>query len=796
MKPSPHQRLVSNIEKLAKVSVVRTLNGSTNSVLTDLKWIEDNYIKILELHDSNYLKFKDLFDPNGRFQIRQFENLDFNLADFINSTVVYEENTVSENRRFKKKYQEIYDKDSHEELTLRYSIALLDIWNAAEEKKNLILQQNILYTFANWIYILDSLKSQWTNFTGVLKSILYELKLANADMLKNKEAIHPLSSFLSYRIALNRIFESGFELSNSGIYFDYILENIFYAIIHHKPQVAKNFISSIIDSNYLPNAFGGYSKFYELANEQLRVANYQSEERVRALNQIARQYEKAFYLRSKEELKEWEVEFDGMIASKIGALVDLSDASIGEITKIKTYAENNLKYNILQQLVVKVGAIAIFRRETSILEFAMEYNQPGDSRAIQGNDDILPKTLPDILNYLSVDHLIEHDLYHYWEGHHGVEIYLQQVFLLLFYNHRPSRYSTNYSPAKIVANFLSLKFDNDPGTLQALKHKIEDLNRLFVQIEKPFQSGLGIKSILKNEKKIASTRELLNEIIGAIDGAMTNYEKETKIPEEVRRNILDNIITEYNSKNYLYQLFKKLGKGENLALDEGESIGINQFAPRSSFLKNWHIPHFGMGSHYGDELAEQENRNALAILHSKVKDGKNFTIDENEMAEVIEKLKDKQMVIIGRNIFFDGILEHLPDYIPDWKQTSQHGFTGNFYNGKIGNLLIFNLYDSFFNDKSFLVIPKEQILGVVDQSSATDEFELIKNFKASFLDYATDQASFSAFLENPPQWLVEQQGETPEKLREFLSRQVWIRVFKKTYFALGAEKTLVNYLIK
>lgn len=792
-KASLHDRLVSNIEKLTKIAVVRTNNGSTNTVLEDIKWIEDNYIAVLKLHDTDYQKFKDLFDPNGRYQIRQFNNLDFNLADFINSEGVSSEHTTQKINKFTKKYQDIYNKDTHKDLTLRYSGSLLNIWNSADDKKNLILQQNILYTFANWMYIVDSLPSARTDFRGVLKSFLHELKQTSSQTIKDTPTAHVLSGFLCYRIALNRIFTEDFGLENIDLYFEYILENIYYSIHFHKNEIAKNFISSIIDGNYFPHASGGYSKFYEQVNKTLSAAGYEYEQRSRILKEIPSLFQKAFYIRTISDLTKWGKEFDNYIQSNILNLIDLDEKTLAEKEKINKYAEVNLKYNLLQQIVIKVAAIGIFKRDYSIIEFAMEYNQPSDSMAIQGNMDILPKTLPDILNYLNNDHSIEHDLYRYWDGHHGVEVYLNEVFLILFYNHSPARYSRDQSISATVSNFLKLQYNNDPSTLAGLKSRIETLKNMLGTYSRPFSSSY---KIFKDEKKIERIKQLFVEITKAIDNAVNQYERKTEITENVKDAFIENIVNEYGTRNYLYQLFKKFAKDNIKSDGEGESIGVNRFIERSTFLKDWHIPTYGLGSHLGDELAEQENRNGLSVLHDLVSESHNKTIDENQVCEIIQKFMNTNSIIIGRNIFFDSILENMDSYVPEWKTSSNPGFTGNFYNGKVDNLLIFNMYDQVFDDKSFLVINTEDILGVEDQTENTDEFEMVKSFKTSFLDYATHQASFKAFNDNPPDWLLESYGDDPEKLSEFLVKQVWIRIFKKSKFAITDNKTAYYYQLK
>ncbi|HZY36441.1 MAG TPA: hypothetical protein VFE53_07330 [Mucilaginibacter sp.] len=53
---------------------------------------------------------------------------------------------------------------------------------------------------------------------------------------------------------------------------------------------------------------------------------------------------------------------------------------------------------------------SIRKFNSSLIQHALEYNQPADSNAIQGNKEIVPTTLPEILNYMSNRHYLHNFL--------------------------------------------------------------------------------------------------------------------------------------------------------------------------------------------------------------------------------------------------------------------------------------------------------------------------------------------------------------------------------------------------
>ena len=107
----PIQRLSNNLEKIGKISALRLSKDYTDSVISDLEWIQESFINVLALKEKNPKLFLDLIDPNGRYKKTNAINTDFDeidLSDFSFS-LIDQLPPELEIDPLKKKYRKVYD---------------------------------------------------------------------------------------------------------------------------------------------------------------------------------------------------------------------------------------------------------------------------------------------------------------------------------------------------------------------------------------------------------------------------------------------------------------------------------------------------------------------------------------------------------------------------------------------------------------------------------------------------------------------------------------------------------------
>ncbi len=76
--------LMNNLEKIGKISALRLERDYTDSVINDLTWIQESFIKVLKLKHNKPDLFFSLIDPHNRFQ-----KVTFNQSDFLRINAVY-----------------------------------------------------------------------------------------------------------------------------------------------------------------------------------------------------------------------------------------------------------------------------------------------------------------------------------------------------------------------------------------------------------------------------------------------------------------------------------------------------------------------------------------------------------------------------------------------------------------------------------------------------------------------------------------------------------------------------------
>jgi hypothetical protein len=785
------KRLISNLEKISKISALRLEKDYTDSVIDDLQWIEDSFIAVLKLHDKNKLLFLSLIDPENRFKIITSNITDWNDVLFSDLGNFF---SISEDQPVRKSYEKLYksfpNPTKGNDLILRYISTIFSIWNAAGKKENFLVQKYSLYVFSNWIHVIDPLNDANFNYQSVLKYFLDNLYVLNTSTLEeqsNKQFF--LSDLLSYNIYLNKIFSEDVNEDNIDVYFEYLFRNLHLVISRQKFTIAKSFIERCTDSMFYPSG-NDYSKLYSLLSSKMDdagILDYAA--LLKPIPNLC--FYKIRYIKSFEELQKWSADLDRFIETEIADKIELDENIKQQVLQNKNFALRQLKFNRLQVLLVKVSAYALFKSDVSILNHAFEYNQPKDSGAIQGNKEIMPTTLLEILNLMTYRYVLEHELLGYWEGHHGIEYYVDQIFLILLYRYNRKKMYFEEDPKRLTESFCIEYLNGDPGSIDGLKYYLEKLKDMFTRLSaSPEYKG----RYFPNDRKIVETVALLPQILAGISSVMENIEETGLLKEETKNNFLSKVINEYQKYNFLYRLFEYYGEVEYKIAGKFERIGINELMDRTAFVENWHIPYVGFIENRGKDIAEQENRIGQFSLLKRIPLENRLKVNSKDIIVKLKKHCDKNTIIVGRNLNFDYLLQEYDGYRPAWKDSPEKVLIPNFHVGYFDQIPVYNLYDNLFHD-SFFVLKKLDIIKVTEKAEEQQvPFTLIKHFKTSFIDFGNDVDNLNSFLKAPPSWISEEFQDNELELRSFAKKKVWIRILKQTSFELKRDKS--NYLFE
>ncbi|MDF3077582.1 MAG: hypothetical protein K0S09_1471 [Sphingobacteriaceae bacterium] len=780
---SPIKRLSNNLEKIGKISALRISKDYTDSVIGDLEWIQDSFINVLALKEKNQKLFYELIDPNGRYKKTKSQGANLDEIDFSNFTFSLIDQLPPELEidPLKKKYRKVYDSfdpEKLDDLQLRYIQTIFTIWIAATAKENRQVQKYCLYTFVNWMTIVDKLDDPDFDYPTILVIFLQNLWDHNFMVLNTDADQQPAAySLFSYNNYLNRIFSDDIYDGNVDIYFDYLFRFLYQIIESKKFSYAESFISRCIDSSYYPDNRGAYSNLHSLIYRKMNEAGTEGiDELLKPIPELG--FYRVGYIWSVTELKSWETEFYNFIEDKIEPIVPLDEEITKQVKAIKTYAKEVYKFNKLQIVVLKLLSLCLFKGDTKTIKFALQYNQPADSNAIQGNKDILPVHLHEILNFVNYKYSMEHELFSFWGGHHGVEYYLDQILCIVLYRYNPSRYYGVENAIASTTAFCKFKLNDDPGSVEGLKQNMVRLKKTF-----NFHAGTGKlkEEFFSSEKKIAKTNAIVDEIIAACEQVLAKIEETAPLTEESKTGFLISIIEDYHKYNYLNKFFKAYGQPTTEIPEGAESIGINEMMDRTAFMENWHIPYYGFVENRARELADADNRNAQFLLAAKSKEVK---LDQGDIANALDNYVDKGYVVIFRNLHLDMVLRGVENYKPFYDHPDQENIVPGFYQGLYKDIPIFGLYDQLFSE-SFLILNKKDLFYNEYLGEVNLPFTAHEDFKMSFIDFGTDDASLQGMIDRPPLWIQEEFKGDNDKLNSYLKKKVWIRLFKKVHYNVG-----------
>ncbi len=285
-----------------------------------------------------------------------------------------------------------------------------------------------------------------------------------------------------------------------------------------------------------------------------------------------------------------------------------------------------------------------------------------------------------------------------------------------------------------------------------------------------------------------------------------NQVRNTQISEAKIVEFKTNLIKKFSEHTYLRKLITQLGtytnKSSETYISEISLWGFNQIYDKEAFLDKWHVSYGDSGGHFGDGLAESENR----FIYKEIAD--NILYTEKVLPnDVLDKIKDyidknqiENPIILGAfepYLKRSSLMDH-PNFINSWDPKSPNlGFAGIGiyagcfdFNGKYIPLFNLNTNEErntlcVFNMKELVELiqhpPIEKNEDKIDQHDI-----LLVRIK----DLNFDSETRNKILAQKPAWLEDKKSK-----EDYLGQRVLIHIFEKIEVKINKEKSAYKIII-
>lgn len=668
--------LIRCIEKISKVIKLSIGEEDTRIVNDNLKWLENFFYSLFNLRKTDYRKYIALIDPDSRHKSVEVDIDFWNNLDFSKIIELPPQEESNKNLVSLPLYNSVADNSYYERDIINIiSNCIYRIWEISYQKKDLDTCRSCILILANWINHIDKIRDDKNvRYRNLIEYLVNTLRSINVTQSKNKNPVrYFLTHYTSYSVWLSLVFKENTDLTNTDYYFAQVFSNIQFAISHGNDNVFLDFIKHCTHSTY--------NSFHITDNNTALTTKYRKNLNVtRDLYDMQKLAGDVYTKKQREELLK-------LFKDKLEQTENFQN---DDLTAIDTYLVKALKYNQLQLQVFKLSAYLLFKRRYATLLSAFNFNQPDDSAAIWSNKDMFPVSFYETLVLIKNKGIIEDELRFGFEDHHGAEIYINQLLLILLYrNIKKSQ--------DLISEFKS--FVNE----QKSSNELENLKYGFRDV---IQSRLPLAKFDFDHDRVQRVNDLLENVEEIIKVRSESIIQSLPIDEDTKASYCSNVSKSYLQDAYFKHLIEFFGQveTEQIVQWEGVEYGINLLFPREAFI-NYHIPYYGLSESAGRALSENENMiiaNTLSSLSRKE------YIDESKLLDRLSGLNEDYL-IIGINVFFDSLLVLNENYTKKWDNERYNNTSlERFYMGTYGEADIFNYYTSSSISKIYL-LKKESI---------------------------------------------------------------------------------------
>lgn len=656
---------------------------------------------------------------------------------------------------------------------------IVRVYNAATNSQNSEISVFAIYQIE---WILETLASQENNklfIEGLLRK-LFEISKLGIKNLDNSASIAMINWYIE--IVFNDWKDkNNFNLSYLELFDKAFYQNIRYIVSENLTNIFKNLVSSLIDNinitPSLPSKIWNYGHIFLESNWTLyrQLENeFNIEQQINELTNLEKDVSNI------KELNNWFEKFNQLkqILETHFSQSQKRIASELEI-EIKGNLTSQLKYNNLLEIVYAIGAYCLFKKKYSYIKDLWEFKQPSDSDSSWIGHDIVPNKLDKVIKLYLKQNIYNHR-FDFWEGHHGIQLYFRQYFILLIL-----RALQNITP-------------NNDGTYP----QIENINLAYLDIRKLYTLESSISELLTLSSSLKSnssllaeigfdpnkTDELFNQKLEPYLNNLSNQANQqirelyrsgnislSKV-EEFKEEVLKGFSEGAKIRNIFVHYFRTYQDKSDRLLNSDTRVdrfGINMVDEKGAFLDDWYIHYSGWGESYGSNLASIENDE----LFTKIMDNcKNYS--NNDLRSVLSRFNNPESVLILTTDFsfwhyFQGDENVKPNDINNKSPiTAWYEFNGS-------RIPIFKVAHRKFHN-TILVFDKTTIGQFVQYSPLNNEQEksLQKGiFYINVQSFSENQDLMKKFIFNPPEWLKKVGDDTQKE--EHLKTRVLIQIFER-----------------
>lgn len=787
------QRLFFALEKIVNIALVKTERGDNQSVKRILEDLEQTFRKFWRLKKDNPDKFKSLLWSKDFFEryvvpLSKQKNLikdDLQQAKSADNLVKEAAFLLSFDARRELKG-----------LTL-FLNSFEKIWECAFRNDNEEISRYVVY---HLIWMLDELTREPSNDLFVEQFLILLNSIAKKAIRRSKQEkemnISAYSAAIHWYTNIAFSIRRNFDLSYLDLFDKYFFSTVKYIISENQTSLFHALISSLVDGIHIPTYHRGkiwnYGQLILHSNSQKYI---ELDTKFGIQSHIEELANSESTLYTKERLYEWLKKFDELKGILQPHFDEKQKEEANKIEEeIKEFAVSQFKYNNLLEIVFAIGAYCLFKKKPEYIKYFWEYKQPPDSDASWMGLDIVPNTLDSVVGFYFSRGMLERKslIYtHFWEGHHGSELYYKQYFLLLL--------------ARILQNINYKTIKN---------YNLPDLNIYHVaDLEGSIRSFIDVAKELKKHENVLNTLDFdTNNLEELFDNKLIPFLQtlKTKAQERIKdigktqkinpkrvAEFKEKVAKAFNKSIILRDVFKHYHLYEDKTKEkykgELQRFGLNFVDLKSAFFEEWHVHFVNWGISYGRDLAFGENSYLLdKIIENCIE------IKEGEFEEKLSNFKDlSDVIIFATNVALYRFFENSKNFKPKWyKEITQldvNGFAG-WYEFKGQSIPIFKTFHR--NRANQILILNKSKLGRLIQYSPLNEGEdegLLKDiFYVNVQAFSEDSGLLDSFLKKPPEWLQKIGDE--KKQKEYLLERVLIHIFER--FEYDKPEKFEGYLLR
>ncbi|MDH5613075.1 MAG: hypothetical protein OEY66_11540 [Gammaproteobacteria bacterium] len=650
------------------------------------------------------------------------------------------------------------------------------IHDAANETKNNEICRNTVYKLINILNTISS-KPGLDLFVEQVLRIIYDISVVSLkDDVSSKYAA---TSHWYTDTVFNSLFnEKKFDVSYLPLFNRCFFSTIQHMISNGYKSEYDNLVSMLIDGVSIPSYNNG--KIWDFG----RLLSRLDPEKYREISNTKEIGKKIALLAntkitSTENYNDWIKELNSL---KSILSPNIPDHNIDEFNELEKdsidYVESQLKLHDLITIAYATGSYCLFKKQYEFIMSLWEYKQPQDADATWTSHDLVPDTVPSIINFYWFS---QNNKYKFWEGHHGSSLYNKQYFLLLLA--RAITKAPEYSDKNEFKVIYTLP-DLSVRKAHSLQHSVDGLCKIAASLISNIEmlESLDFKI---DEKETLFSKTLVNLLISIKNQANERIKKahvEMEISTEMTDQFKIDVLSGYESNSILKDIFKHYKKYLPILSSKNtgniERYGINQLADKEMFFDDWHVSYTGFGKNYGSILGNSESLRAFLEIKEKC-----VKINVNNFWGFLkrdENLDDLIILLAGYDAYT--YFSNHEYFTPHWKidsfTTSMKGFCG-WITVHDKNVPIFKITKN--HDQRGAILVRASTLGMWEQLSPINKNEsnddLCDSLYIKIQSYSNDSELKKNLILKSPDWLLEK-GDN-DKQNQYLDTKALINIYER-----------------